>query len=280
MVGVDAWNESGVSRNAWSEQRYNVGIWTGVDGRAGDLEHEIAIRLDHDQLFGNAVSGNLAAGWPVADDWRLTASLGRAFRAPNFDQLFSPGFDGLFAGNPNLDPETSWSAEFGVQWQPHTRQRLTLAAFENRIEDLIDFSGTDFQAINIREARIRGAELTWHYTDSNWRSRAQLSWQDSTDRDTGQRLLRRARENASVSLDRLFGASWIGGEVVHVGDRVDVGQQPLPSHTLVNLRAGYALPAGFRLEGRVENLTDRDYEQVFGFNTHRRSLFVAVSWEG
>ncbi len=279
MVGVDTWKESGVSRNAWSEQRYNVGIWTGIDGRAGDIEHEVAIRLDRDQLFGNAVSGNLAAGWPVADDWRLTASLGRAFRAPNFDQLFSPGFNGLFAGNPELDPETSWSSELGVQWQPHTRQRLTLAAFENRIDDLIDFSGTDFQAINIREARIRGAELTWHYTDSNWRSRAQLTWQDSTDRETGQRLLRRARENASVSLDRRFGASWIGGEIVHVGDRVDVGQQPLPSHTLINLRAGYALPAGFRLEGRVENLTDRDYEQVFGFNTHRRSLFVAVSWE-
>ncbi len=279
MVGVDAWRESGVSRNAWSEQRYNVGLWTGFDGRIGQLEHESAIRLDRDELFGNAVSGNLAAGWPVAEDWRLMASIGRAFRAPNFDQLFSPGFDGLFAGNPDLDPETSWSTELGVQWQPDSRQRVTLAAFENRIDDLIDFSGTDFEAINIQKARIRGAELAWEYSDSDWRSRAQISWQDSTDRDTGQRLLRRARENASVSLDRLFGPSWIGGEIVHVGDRVDVGQQPLPSHTLVNLRAGYALPAGFRLEGRVENLTDREYEQVFGFNTHRRSLFVAVSWE-
>jgi vitamin B12 transporter len=280
MVGVDAWRESGVSRSSWSEQRYNVGIWTGYDGRIGMLEHESAIRLDRDELFGNAVSGNLAAGWSLAEDWRLMGSIGRAFRAPNFDQLFSPGFNGQFAGNPDLDPETSWSTELGLQWQPHTRQRLTLAAFENRIDDLIDFSGPDFQAINIRKARIRGAELAWEYTDSDWRSRAQISWQDSKDRDTRQRLLRRARENASVSLDRVFGGSWIGGEVVHVGDRLDVGDQPLPSHTLVSLRAGYSLPAGFRLEGRVENLTDREYEQVFGFNTHRRSLFVAVSWEG
>ena len=280
LVGVDAWRESGVSRQQWSEQRYNVGLWTGFDGRFGALEHETSIRLDRDEHFGNAVSGNIAVGWSLADNWRMMAAVGRAFRAPNFNQLFSPGFGGFFAGNPDLDPETSWNTELGLHWQPAARQRLTLAVFETRIDDLIDFSGTDFQAINIRKARIRGAEIAYEYSSIDWRSRAQASWQDSEDRDTGQPLLRRAKENASLTLDRMFGGNWIGAEIVHVGSRLDVGQQDMPSHTLINLRAGYELPAGFRLEGRVENLTDRDYEQVFGFNTHRRSLFVAVSWEG
>ena len=31
---------------------------------------------------------------------RLRASLGQGFRAPNFNELYYPGFGGLFAGNP------------------------------------------------------------------------------------------------------------------------------------------------------------------------------------
>jgi vitamin B12 transporter len=279
LVGVDAWQESSASRDTWSEDRYNIGLWTGFDGSLGALDFETSLRLDRDELFGQAVSGNIAAGWRPADDWRLMASLGRGFRAPSFNQLFSPGFGGLFAGNPDLDPETSWSAEFGAQWLPGLGQRISLTVFDTRIDDLIDFAGDDFQAINIRKARIRGAELGHHYRTENWRSQLQLTWQDAEDRDSGSPLLRRAREKASLSIDRLFPTGgWTGLEVAHVGSRFDVGQEKLPAYTLFNLHAGWPLAEGLRLEGRLENLTDREYENVVGFNTHGRSLFVGVSW--
>ncbi|MFU8832169.1 MAG: TonB-dependent receptor domain-containing protein [Wenzhouxiangella sp.] len=281
LVGVDGWRESGVSRNQWSENRYNIGIWSGVDGSLGRFDHEASLRLDRDELFGSAVTGNLAGGWRPADAWRVSAGIGRGFRAPDFSQLFSPGFGGLFAGNPDLDPETSWSTEAGLQWLGLQNQRFSLALFDTRTDDLIDFAGTDFQAINIRKARIQGAELSHTFSSRAWRSQASYTWQDAEDRDTGQALLRRPKEKAALSVDRLLAnGSWFGGEVLFNGSRLDVGQQDMPSYTLINLRAGWSLPAGFRLEGRIENLTDRDYEQLFGFNTHGRSLFVALSWEG
>ena len=279
LLGVDGWQESGVSRGEWSESRYNIGAWTGLDGRRQALDYEFSLRWDQDELFGSAVTGNLAAGWRINDDFRFLGSLGRGFRAPNFNQLFSPGFFGAFAGNPDLDPETSWSTELGLQWQPSRGQRARLSLFENRIDDLIDFAGENFQAINIREARIRGIELHYAINLQAWRGDVQLTWQDPEDRSSGQDLLRRAREKGGISLDRLWAnGAWLGTELVHVGRRFDVGQVRMPSYTLLNLRAGLPLTTGLRLEGRVENLTDRDYEQLFGFNTHRRSLFVAVSW--
>jgi len=61
-----------------------------------------------------------------------------------------------------------------------------------RNDDLIDFSGTEFQAINIREARIRGLEFTHELIAGNWTSNFNLTWQDPEDRDADRDLLRRA----------------------------------------------------------------------------------------
>lgn len=281
LSGADAWRESGVSRGQWTESRYNLGAWTGLDGRAGRLAWEAAVRVDEDELFGSAINGNLAAGWQVHPDWRVSGSLGRAFRAPNFSQLFSPGFFGLFAGNPDLEPETSWSAELGAGWTFLPGHRLELSLWTTWVDDLIDFAGTDFQAINVRSARIRGAEVEYDLQLGAWFARASYTWQDAEDRDAGLPLLRRPSRKLTGIVDRSFGnGARLGAELVFIGSRRDVGQERLPSHTLINLRGAWPVGGGIELEARLENLTDRDYEPVIGFNAHRRSLFVAVVWEG
>ncbi|QOC22211.1 TonB-dependent receptor [Wenzhouxiangella sp. AB-CW3] len=281
LIGLDSWRESGVSRNSWAENRYNVGAWTGLHAHRDRTDWEASLRVDEDEQFGSAVTGNLAGGWRPSDAVRLYASAGRGFRAPNFNQLYSPGSGGLFAGNPELDPESSWTYEVGSEIRPTDGQTVTLNLFETRIDDLIDFSGPEFQAVNVDRARIRGVELRHQLSLDAWRTEASYTWQDPEDRDTGQQLLRRAEHKAAVSVDRLLATGgWLGGEIVHTGERLDVGAERLPSHTLVNLRAGYPLGSGFQVEGRLENVTDKNYEPLFGFNAHGRSLFMALRWEG
>jgi vitamin B12 transporter len=46
LLGVDAWQESGVARGSWNDSRHNLGAWTGVDGRRGSLDYEASIRAD------------------------------------------------------------------------------------------------------------------------------------------------------------------------------------------------------------------------------------------
>ena len=279
LLGVDAWQESGVARGSWADSRHNLGAWSGLDGRRGKLDYEFSLRADRDQLFGSALTGNLAGGWRLAEDWRVFASAGRAFRAPNFNQLFSPGFFGLFAGNPDLDPETSVSLEAGADWQIAPTASLALSLFQTRIDELIDFAGQDFQAINIRRARIQGIELAYRLESEHWRGRAQLTWQDAEDRDSGLALLRRPEEKAGASLDRLFaGGHWLGVEFLYVGQRLDVGRAELPSHVLINLRGGWQLNESLGLEGRLENAGDRFYEPALGFNAAARALFVALNY--
>ena len=279
LVGMDAWQESGVSRGSWADSRNNLGVWTGLDGQRAGLDYEISLRADRDSLFGQALTGNLAAGWRPAADWRLFASAGRAFRAPNFNQLFSPGFFGLFAGNPALDPETALALEAGADWHIATDARLSMSVFQSRINDLIDFAGADFQAINIRRARIEGVELAYRLDTSLWRAQAHLTWQDAKDRDSGLALLRRPQHKAGLTVDRLFaGGHWLGLELLSIGERVDVGRIDLPAYTLINLRGGWQFSEALRLEGRLENAGDRFYEPAFGFNASGRALFVALHY--
>lgn len=278
LVGIDAWQVDGDTDQSFDESRENVGVWTGLEGRRKAWQWEAALRADHDSQFGSALTGNLAGGWRFTETLRLSASLGRAFRAPTFSQLYSPGFGGLYAGNPGLDPETSTSAELGLDWSGSGGHGLGLSIYHNEIEDLITFTGPDFQAVNVEKARIRGAELSYRFTSRQWRAETSLTWQDAVNRTHNTDLLRRADFKGSLTLDRIFtSGGWIGGEIAHVGKRPDFATD-LPAYTLVNLRAGWPLGAGLSLQGRIENLTDKRYEPIAGYNATRRAAFVALSW--
>ena len=281
LFGADAWRVSGVSRGSWDRTRTNVGAFAGLIGRSGPLGYELSLRIDDDEDFGTEPTGNLAIDWRFGSTLRAFATTGRAFRAPTFSQLFSPGFGGQFAGNPALEPERSWSAEIGLDLRPTPGQRLTLAAYSNWIDDLIDFSGPEFRAVNVAEARIRGLELTHGLTTRDWSSDLQLTWQDPEDRSAGGDLLRRAEFKGSWALDYRATAGWrVGGELVHVGNRLDVGAAELASYTLVNLRSRLSLSPQWQLELRVDNLADRDYQPLVGFNAADRRVFVELGWRG
>ena len=279
LLGVDAWRESGVSKGQWNESRSNIGAFSGLEVVAGQAAYELSVRLDEDEDFGTEVTGNAGVNLRFDDRWRAFANGGRAFRAPNFSQLFSPGFGGLFAGNPDLEPESSWSSEIGLDFNPAAGQRLTLSAYSNWIDDLIDFSGPDFRAINVNEARIRGLEFTHGLIAGNWRSDFNLTWQDPEDRDADRDLLRRAEFKGNWVVGYAFANRWnVDAELSHVGDRLDVGGARLSSYTLLNLRAAWRVRDHWNLEVRVDNLADRDYEPLVGFNAADRRVFVQVGW--
>jgi vitamin B12 transporter len=70
-----------------------------------------------------------------------------------------------------------------------------------------------------------------------------------------------------------------GVELLCSSKSADVGGTTLGGYALVNLRASYALGSSWKLGLRAENLFDRDYELVHGYNTAGRSGYLTVSWE-
>ncbi len=241
----------------------------------------LAVAYTDHETFGSHVTWNAELGYDVGTGGLLIASAGTGFRAPDATDLYG------FGGNPDLDPEQSTSYELGYRQSLGESQSISLTAFRNDIDDLIDFFVIDPDTFegenrNVDEARIDGVEAAWHYEDADWSASVAATWQDPRDQVTDERLLRRARENYSAALARRFGRSEVGFDVLYAGERRDFGfpsQAVLPAYWLANLSARVALGDHFTLLLRAENLFDEDYVLASGYNTMGQSFFGALRYE-
>ena len=287
VAGLDYVHDRGVSIDnsgfgaPYNVARDNSGIFTGWRVQGNALDGEVSGRYDHYTDFGGAFSGSAALGWQLGDGVRLSASYGTAFRAPNLNELYSPGYGGYYAGNPALDPERSRTTELGAEIALDASNKIAAHAFSTRVHNLVDFSGGSmFQAINIDRAAIDGIELTQRWRGGTWSLDNALTVQNPRDQDSGAPLLRRPKQKFSSVLERALGTRGQAGiEFVYSGKRGDVSDVTLGAYTLVNLRASYALNAAWRVGLRLENVLDRDYELAHGYNTPGRSGYVEVSWQ-
>jgi vitamin B12 transporter len=246
---------------------------------AGAHDFELSGRHDDNSQFGGESTFSAAWGWQLGDTLRGTLSHGEGFRAPTMNELYSPGFGGLFAGNPLLDPERSRSTELGVGWRFGAGDRFDLRAYRNEVRDLIDFSGGDtFQAINIARVRIDGLEADAAFRFGAYALAANATWQDAQNRDSGAPLLRRPDRKASVVLDRGFeGGVRIGIEGHAASSRPEFGGD-LPGYGVLALRGSVPLSESLVLDARIDNLLDRDYSLVRGYNTPGMTALVTLRW--
>jgi vitamin B12 transporter len=277
--GLDYYRENGKSRNFWDKSRNNAGLFASFDQYLSSLHLQVGGRLDDNSRFGTKFTGQLGLGYDFGDSWQLWGSYGSAFRGPTLSEQYSPGFGDFFAGNPELNPESSTSGELGLRWQHDTAGTFSAAVYRTNVKDLIAFAGENFQAINIAKARLEGLELDYVTSWNNWLLNANATFQNTEDKLTGKSLLRRPDEKGSVTLDYKFlNGSWLGLEWFVSGDRKDFGDIKLDSYSLLNLRAGYLFTPDWRLEFRGDNLLDKDYEPAFGFNSAGRSFYLSLAW--
>ncbi|HVT32952.1 MAG TPA: TonB-dependent receptor, partial [Rhodanobacteraceae bacterium] len=286
IAGIDFVHEQGETRDTFAgvpqydDSRNDTALFGGWQGSFGAFDSEISLRHDDNSEFGGATTGSAALGWHFGEIGRIYASYGEGFRGPTLNEQFSPGFGGQFAGNPDLDPERSRSAELGIEIAPWQGQRLGANLYSTRVRDLISFSGPDFQAANIARARIDGAELTYDANVDPWLVHLAYTWDDARDESSGAALVRRPRNKLDAILERELGERFsVGAEVVASDKADDILGATLAGYAILNLRARWTINADWRLTGRIENLFDRDYALVHGYETPGRSGFLEVVWQ-
>jgi vitamin B12 transporter len=263
----------------YARARNNVAGFVGYGAAFGSQRFELAARHDHNSQFGGATTGSATWGWQLNSATKLRASWGQGFRAPNFNELYSPGFFGLFAGNPALQPERSRSIEAGLEFKPAAAHTFTVSAWRTRVSNLIAFDGPNFEAINIARADLDGAELGYRYSAGQWNAGTSFTAQNPRDASTGESLLRRPRRKLAADLRYDFGNGLdIAIDGLAASARKDFGDVNLHSYALLNLAMGWNIGPAWRLEARLGNLFDEDYELAQGYNTPGRNLQVNVIW--
>lgn len=267
--------------------RTDDSLFAGYTANFGTEQLQFNYRKDKYSDFGTAKTWLLGYGGNLAESWRLTASMATAFKAPTLNDLFYPfvdwGFGYSYVGNPNLKPEHSRNKELGLHYAKDG-QKLDLVYFENRIHDLIAINTLPASTmVNLNEARIEGAELSFNEQIGETSLRLSVTRQNPRDASTGQTLLRRAKNFASLGVVKQYGALKMGGEWQYSGVRTDYdintgGRTKLAPYDVANLTANYALDQHFELSARVDNLFNRDYMLAHGYNTLRRTVFVGLSY--
>ncbi len=262
--------------SGFDEQNDVQAVFLQDNVQSGRHQGLVAWRLTHDESFGTHPTWNLAYGLDITPKTRLILSYGTAFHAPDATSRFG------FGGNPDLDPERSRNIELDLR---HTfaNGRAGINLFHNRITDLIQFTVTEAfpqgRTENIGQARIKGLEgyVEGHRGPFAFRLSAIL--QDPRDLDTGELLPRRAKRSLAGSLLYRRGRYTLGLDGLIQSRRKDSAFSEAfnGGYALFNLTGDISF-GKLRLQGRVENLFDRDYHLAAGFNTPGRSLFLGLRY--
>jgi len=276
-AGVERLEQKVTSTTVYAKtSRTNDSLLLGYQGSYGAHGVQANVRHDDNSQFGNHDTGSLAYGYRFAPHWRAVASMGTAFKAPTFNQLYYPG-----SGNPNLRPERARNREIGLHYAG-TAQRGSLVYFDNRVADLIDWAQVSGVWVpnNISQATLRGATLDWQGEVGAWHLGANFTAQRAEDDATGHLLQRRAKQYGAVKAGRSFGAWDLGSELVFAGERYDdtANTKRMGGYGLVNLTAGYAVTKELSLHGRINNLFDKHYELVRDYNTPGANIFVSLEY--
>ncbi|MCS6947569.1 MAG: TonB-dependent receptor [Steroidobacteraceae bacterium] len=279
VAGVDYGRDRVDSTTVFAERsRRTVGVYGQGEMRAGAHVIQLGARYDDNEQFGSETTGSVGWGWSFAPNWRLTAAASTGFKAPTFNELYFPGF-----GNPNLKPETSESLELGVRWSRDSGW-LALTIYQNRIDDLIGF-GANFIPVNVDEARIRGLELTGQFTLANWQLRGSAEWLDPENRspgaNLGRQLPRRPKEALRADIARRVGAWTFGARALYQGERFDnlSNTRRMSSFVTVDGRIEWQATDSLRLQARVDNAFDREYETALFFPQPGREWHVTVRYQ-
>jgi vitamin B12 transporter len=248
--------------------------------RLGAGELLLAAGHNHHETFGNRTTWNAELGYPLTAALRVTLAAGTAFHAPDGSDRFGYG------GNPDLKPEFAHELEAGIAWRPAAGQTLRLDAFENRIDDLVEYVLVDpvyyiYQTQNVGRARIRGLEAGYELDAKGWRLRAAATLQDPKNLETDGALLRRARHTYALWLGRSLGTLDLSADLRASGPRTDAGfpaDVHLGGYALLNLGARWRITPAWSLQLKLDNALDRDYQLVYGYRTAGRSLTVAARY--
>jgi hemoglobin/transferrin/lactoferrin receptor protein len=265
----------------------------------GALRYD-SYKLDDDEnnVSGDRLSPRITVGVSPFESIGLEGlqfygTYAEGYRAPSLSETLISGLhpNGVvfpFLPNPNLQPETAHTVEFGINYaqdgliQADDRLRIKTAYYNNDIDDYIGLatlspfdptSGCPFvpgpgaipicsQYQNFANAKIEGFEFESVY-DAGWGFAGLTASiiQGYTVSYEGERedlsTIPSSQVTGQIGFRFLEDKLTVGGEVQYNGK--PKGNPTADDYTLVNLFASYQANEDFRMDFRVDNLFDEQY---------------------
>ncbi len=302
----------------------DFGTWTLIPGvRYDRFENEADGGPSTDD---DAISPRIGLSYQPTEWLVVYGSYAEAFRAPSFNEIFADGVHftiplgpfveapNFFIPNPDLEPETSKTFEFGagltfgdVLFGGDTIA-LKGGYFESDVENLIDLdvdlvvspscfgpgipgpctSGTS-QNVNTRNATLDGVEIEAQYDAPRFFLTGTYASIDGENQDTGDFVgiltPNRFTLNGGIKIPEADLRVGARAEIAEDFDKANNPAEFRDSYQVYDIylvwTPSYAPLDGFRVDFGVDNVTDAEFERVFaGVPEPGRNVKGIVRWEG
>lgn len=232
------------------------------------------LRIDDHELFGAESTYKVSLAYIIArTQTRLKANWGTGFKAPSLYQLYS------IYGNTGLKPDESRSFDGGFE-QHFFNDKLLFDAtyFENDFKEMIEWDAVTYKYKNVDNAETAGWELGCSLKPlKSLTLGVNYTHTQTRDKDINKKLTRRPENQVSVDLSWLFvEKGCLSLTSSYVGHRWDdsANTRKMEPYTQVDLFTSYDLTDNLQIFGRIENLFDRTFQQIYGYAMPGRSFYA------
>ena len=240
-------------------------------------------RFDHFNQFGDVWTYRFAGSYKIdKTNTTLHSSVATGFSPPSSQ-------DKIFGNNFGLRPEKDLGWDVGIE-QRFWEGRVALGAtyFHNDLSNLIGFNKL-FETLNLGAARTQGLETelraqpipdlifnaTYTYLDAEKTSSADINQLQ------GARLPRRPRNEVYISASYLWRRklrTTAEAKFVNAREEINFGGPnfDIEDYSFVNIAAEYEINSHMSIFGRIDNLMNEHYAEVFGFPALGRAAYAGV----
>ena len=235
----------------------------------------MGVRFDKHNRFGEVTTYRIAPAYLIPETGtKFKFTYGTAFHSPSLFDLYDPAF-----GNLLLKPESNKGWDAGIEQSfNNTKLSFGIIYFNNQFENLFGSDST-YKTINIDKAETYGVEF---FTSAEVTSKIKFKFNytytkaiELSGSEKNLPLLRRPNSRINLifyyTLNDRFNAL---AELIYVGKRDDKNfssyvpiRLTLPSYGIVNLSASYTIFTYLDIYGRVDNLFNTYYEEIYGYGT-------------
>jgi vitamin B12 transporter len=243
-------------------------------------------RFDHFNQFGGVWTYRVAGSYKIdRTNTTLHSSVATGFSPPSSQ-------DKIFGNNFGLKPEHDFGWDIGVRqelWSAGGRSvAVGLTYFHNDLSNAIGSNGL-FQTLNLGAAETQGLEAELRAQPiANLVFTASYTYLDAENTSSkditqlqGARLPRRPRNEVYVSASYLWWKKLrtvVEAKFVNAREELNFGGPnfDIEDYSFVNLAAEYEVNPHLSIFGRIDNLANEHYSEVFGFPALGRAAYGGV----
>jgi len=290
------WEEDSSSSNSDFRRKTNSIALEYRGSFDNGLDLQLGVRHDSNSAFEDATSWTASASYTFAgSSVRLHSSAGTGIVNPTYFELFADEDYGSFtySGNQNLQPEENRSFDIGIE-VPFLQGRglVDVTYFDETLTGEIESYVVDQTAPvwnytfrnQAGDSDRKGVELSASLeATASLHLNLAYTYLDASNPDGSVEIRRPEHELLlSATLDTFNGRGSVTADIRHVAGNWDTqffgsfATAELPDYTTVDVAAQYELTDNVVLTGRVTNLFDEDYADVWGYAKRGRAAYVGV----